>query len=73
METRQIIELLRHKYPTSEWDTFVELRDGTGSYGRRYIDFFAFNLWPSKKFWKVAYEIKVLRSDFTKELNDPTK
>jgi hypothetical protein len=62
--TRQIIELLRLRHPPLEWATFTELH---------YIDFFAFHMWKSKGFWRVAYEIKVSRSDFSRELNQPDK
>lgn len=57
-----------------EWALFFELRNGTG-YGKqeRYLDALALNLWPSKKFWRVAYEIKVSRADFLKELEQPEK
>jgi len=57
-----------------EWALFFELRNGTG-FGRqtRYVDCFAFNLLPSKSFWRVAYEIKVSRSDFLSELKKPEK
>jgi len=72
-QTRVILELLRHRHSGLEWATFVELNEGTGSFGGRRIDFFAFNLWPSKKYLKIAYEIKVSRSDFFKELDDPRK
>lgn len=73
--TGQIYELLKMRHPADrgEWATFGELNIGTGSFGGRYIDFFAMNLWPSKNYLKVAYEIKVSRADFTKELKDPQK
>lgn len=56
------------------WAVFFELRNGTG-YGRtdRYLDAFAMNLWESKKFWRVAYEFKVSRTDFLAELKKPEK
>lgn len=63
-KTRQIVELLKLRHPPPEWATFTELY---------YIDFFAFHMWKSKKFWRVAYEIKVSRSDFSRELKQPDK
>lgn len=59
---------------SEEWALFFELRNGTG-HGRqdRYVDAFAFNLYPSKKHWRVAYEIKVSRGDFLSELKKPEK
>lgn len=74
--TRQIYELLEMRHPVNgmgEWATFRELNIGTGSFGGRFIDFFAMNLWPSKNYLKIAYEVKVSRADFTKELKDPQK
>ncbi len=69
------------KRERSEWALFFELRSGTGRKNKalrktephRYIDAFALNLWPSKKHRKIAYEIKVSRADFLKELKSPEK
>ena len=72
MDADQIIELLRHKHQAPEWATFAELANATGG-ARRYIDFYAMNLWPSSKHKKIAYEIKVSRSDFMRELDRPAK
>lgn len=75
-KTTQIVELLRIRHPAPEWATFVELANSTGyqhSVASRRLDFYAFNVWPSKKFWRVAYEIKVTRGDFDRELTDPSK
>ena len=41
--------------------------------GLRQIDAFAMGIWPSLRYTRIAYEIKVSRSDFLKELDDPTK
>lgn len=60
--------------PASEWALFFELRNGTGFQGKTSCaDAFAINLYPSKKHWRVAYEIKVTRSDFLHELQNPHK
>lgn len=73
--TLRIKALLHHRHPAPEWLCFEELSDGTD--GRR-IDFFAINMWKSGWIGKkvpraVAYEIKVSRSDFMHEINDPSK
>lgn len=52
-----------------------ELRVGTG-YGKdadQRIDFWAMQAIPSKRFRRVAYEIKVSRADFLNELKQPRK
>lgn len=72
-ETRKIIELLKHRHAGSEWATFVELNAGTGSYGGQRIDLYAFNMFPSKNYLRVAYEVKVSRADFARELEKPKK
>ena len=56
------------------WAFFDELRLGTG-YGRgkeQRIDAFACGLW-SKNWGSMAYEAKVSRADFLKELKSPLK
>ncbi len=71
----------KEKRKRSEWALFFELRNGTGRKNKtlrkkdppRYIDAFAINLWPSKKHRRIAYEIKVSRADFLKELKSPSK
>lgn len=56
-----------------EWAVFDELRLSTGWVVNSTIDFFAMNLWPSKKYEKLAMEIKVSRSDFSREKSNLLK
>jgi hypothetical protein len=58
-----------------EWVLFPELRFGTGASTNAdsRVDAFAMHCWPSKRFLRVAYEIKVSRGDFLRELKDPLK
>ena len=37
------------------------------------LDALAINLWPSSKFARVAFEIKISRADFMREINNPVK
>ena len=41
--------------------------------GEQRIDAFALHTWPSKKYRRVAYEIKASRSDLRRELDQPWK
>ena len=72
VKTRQVIELLKERHQGMEWASFVELNVETGRSSSR-LDFFAMNCWPSKRFRTVAYEIKVTRADFARELKHPDK
>ena len=71
-KTAQILELLKWRHEPPQWSIFEELAVKTG-YSSQRIDFFAMNVWPSKKFWRVAYEVKVSRADFKNEMEDPNK
>ena len=71
--TDVILKLLEFKHEDREWATFKELPNGTGLDIHRRLDFFALNIWPSKKFQSIGYEIKVSRADFTHELARPEK
>lgn len=73
--SQSLIYMLQEKHPAKEgWATFVEMATTTGFAGQpRYIDFYAFNVWPSSNYRTVAYEVKVSRSDFLNEIKDPTK
>lgn len=69
---------LRHAAPRNGlggWAVFDEFIPGTGtssSAGSR-IDVWAMNVWPSGGFVTIAYEIKVSRGDFLRELKDDHK
>jgi hypothetical protein len=57
-----------------EWVLFRELRSGAvRGQSERSVDLFAMNMWPSKKHWRVAYELKASRADFLRELAKPEK
>jgi hypothetical protein len=68
-----LVRLLEEHHKGDEWATYKELADGTGSHKGRTIDFYALHLWPSKGYQSFAYELKVSRNDFRRELDDPTK
>jgi hypothetical protein len=83
--TKVILKALRRRHLEKEWAFFEELRAGTGyrkswaSTGpvpdnpHQRFDAWAINLYLSKNFLRVAYEIKVSRSDFLYELKHPEK
>lgn len=76
--TKDIIAVLRDKYRPPEWVFFDELRFGTGYQGMAMsrLDGWAISCWRSKhsvNYLKIAFEVKVYRSDFLKELKDPHK
>ena len=75
MNADRVLGLLLARHQGEEWVSCRELRNGTGYSGRRTrtIDFFAMNTWPSKKYARYAYEVKVSRSDLMRELADPGK
>src|SRR5690606_1336612 len=37
------------------------------------LDFFALHTWPSKKFRRIAFEVKVTRADYKNEIKKPWK
>lgn len=69
----RVLRHLQELHKAPEWASWAELANGTGSHKSRSIDLFALNCYPSKRFMAVAYEIKVSRADFRRELDDPTK
>lgn len=71
--TRKIIELLFNRHLPPQWASFAELRGSTGYINEQRLDFFAMHLWPSQGFRSVAYEIKVSRGDFQREIENPKK
>ena len=63
------------RYSGDQWCTFREVRDGTGFAKRtnRYADLLAMSIWPSRGIYLEGVEIKVQRSDWLRELENPKK
>lgn len=78
IDAKAIIAALqkRHQWNGGNgWLFLTELRIGTG-FGRdaeQRLDAWAMAMWPSRGHERVAYEIKVSRSDFLAELKNPAK
>lgn len=68
----EIVRRLFERYPVPQYSSFAELRDTNNIYSKRTIDFFAVGNWQ-KAIRSVAVEVKISRSDFQRELNDPSK
>lgn len=66
----------RHQEPGGAWAFFDEFMPGIGmastGVGTR-LDAWAMNVWPSSHYRTIAYEIKVNRGDFLRELKNPAK
>ncbi len=74
MTSEEIVGLLRKKYEDSRRFIVLEqVPDGTGFAQSRTIDAAVFSLWPSDGLTRAAFEIKVARSDFIRELQIPNK
>ena len=87
MTTKDILAFLEDYYSDArQFAFFKELRIGTGyrKYNRKSgiyeednpeqrIDAWIINCYESKKFEKIAFEIKVSRSDFLHEIKNPQK
>lgn len=70
-----VVALYQHFEKRGDWLSFDELRVGTG-YGKdaeQRLDFWTMNAIPSQHFRRIAFEIKVSRADFVKELRQPLK
>ena len=70
-----LFNMLKARHPNTggQWALVGEMGKGTGARAGGWIDAAAFNLWPSNHYRRIAYEIKVARNDFMRELDDPKK
>ncbi len=66
-----IFELLSRRFPAGEWAYFEEVRQKPGA--GRSADSVAVNLWSSRGYAICGFEVKVTRSDWLRELKDPSK
>lgn len=70
--SKDIVSLLRQKYQRG-WLFITELRRSPGWVVDRTIDVFVMHQWPSEGFKRIAYEVKVSKSDFQREIKQPQK
>lgn len=70
----ELVEMLRKKYPAPAHSVLEQVRSCTG-YAKeiRTCDAMAMSLWPGRGIWLAGFEIKVSRSDWLKELSEPSK
>lgn len=73
MRTADVNAALRARFCAPEWALFFEVGDATGAQHRRWADAVAMNLYPSRGLEIQGFEVKVSRSDWTKELKTPDK
>jgi len=72
MNASEVIEAVECLFPKNAWATLRELKESTGL-DRRAIDLFAMSVFPSSGLKRYAIEVKVSRSDFTRELRNYEK
>jgi hypothetical protein len=70
--------LLRERHENAgngggEWAFMAQVRNAAGFDASRTLDALAMHLWPSRGLVLHAFEIKVSRSDFLREIKDPAK
>jgi hypothetical protein len=71
---QQMLDLIKARYKDRRrYAFFRQFTLGTGMYANRRIDAFVMSLWPSDDFERIAFEVKVTRSDFLSELRDQDK
>lgn len=70
----QVMDALRLRYPSpTQYALIAEVGNSTGFSCRRHADAVAVGLWPSRGIDIIGIEIKVRRSDWQKELEQPEK
>lgn len=73
LSTSQINALLSAKYCAPEWAILFEVGNSTGFSCKRHADAVAMSLWPSRGLTLHGFEVKASRSDWVKELKNPSK
>ena len=75
VDSDDLLRYLKHRYGADAFGNggyavFPEFRCGTGfgKHAESRIDCLVMGLWPSKGLLRIAYEIKVSRSDFKRDL-----
>lgn len=73
MKTHEVNAAIRRAYPSTEYAVMFEVGNATGSRVTRHADAVVMNLWPSRGLLIEGIEVKVSRSDWTREIKNPEK
>ena len=68
-----IWDILRRRYPATEYALMAEVSDKAGFNRSRSADYVVVNLWPSRGLEIYGIELKSFRSDWLSELKKPQK
>ena len=69
----ELIELLRTRHDQTKYAFLEQVPNATGYGCNSWVDAAVISLWPSEGLTRTAFEIKVTRGDFIRELKDPSK
>ena len=72
-KAHDVVAALRKRYPDPAWAFLEQVANGTGRFQSRWADAIAMSLWPSRGIELHGIEVKVSRSDWLSELNNPAK
>jgi hypothetical protein len=73
MRTGEVNAAIRRHYKTGEYAVMFEVGNTTGGGVRRHADAVVMNLWPSRGLLIEGIEVKVSRSDWRREIENPAK
>lgn len=73
MTSDEIAGLLKAKHPNCICVEELRISSGASRGSGQRIDLWAMEEWPSKGFKRVAYEVKISRGDYLREIRDPLK
>lgn len=68
-----VMQALRLRYAPPAWALFEEVGNATGTMHSRRADAIAMSLWPSRGLELHGFEVKISRSDWVRERDDPAK
>lgn len=71
--THEVMSAMRKRYAQPQWALLEEVRDAAGHASRRSADAVAMSLWPSRGLEIHGFEVKVSRSDWSREMKSPEK
>lgn len=71
----QLIKMIEERYPTfrGEFALYEQVGNSTGHDCSTWVDAIVLSLWPSSGLVRRAFEVKISRGDFLRELNTPGK
>lgn len=73
MRSQDAVAAIMRRHPPPRYAAFPEMCTAAGFDKKRRLDVWVMDTWPSSRFERICYEVKISRGDYLSEIKNPEK